>query len=64
MKQFELNLIRRTGEGFTDLKCYDKIEGDTLVEILHKFGFILIQVQKDIEKEIKMKTNDYDDIPF
>lgn len=62
LKQFELTIVRRDEK---DIKTYDKIEGDSLVEVLSKFLLVIVKIQNDIHEElIKELESRSDDIPF
>lgn len=58
-KQFELSLVRRKDR---ELEI-DKVEGDSLVEVLAKFLLVIVQVKERLEREHKLEQLD-DDIPF
>jgi len=68
MKQFELTLVRRDLFNNIKFKSVDRIEGDSLLEILSQFQFVLIHVQKKLDEEeiheIRRANINDDDIPF
>jgi hypothetical protein len=68
MKQFELTLVRRDLFNNIKFKSVDRIEGDSLLEILSQFQFVLIHVQRKLDEEeiheIRRANINDDDIPF
>ena len=62
IKQYELCLTYRNGKEFE----MDKVEGDSMIEVLAKFLLVIVQVQERREKERRRIAlgNVDDDIPF
>lgn len=66
MKRLEICLTYRDKGG--NFKSFDKVEGDTLVEVVAQFILLVAQVADAIKKEAlleqrQLQIND-DDIPF
>lgn len=66
-KQYELLLTRRDPEDAFKFKSVDKIEGNTLVEILTQFNFVIVRECERIKQDAiwkERKKGWEDDIPF
>lgn len=67
-KQFELVLTRRDPEDDFKFKSVDKIMGNSIMEILTQFNFVLVRMCEQLKQEALEKADrerrDYDDIPF
>ena len=65
MKQFKLTLMWCEPESFK-YKQVDNIEANDLIELLTKFNFILVNLQKNIHEEelFAFRMKDENDIPF
>jgi len=64
MKKFELRLIMRPNNEF-EIKSFNVIESDDLVQLLAQFQILLVKLMRDIhEAELNRIRMVNDDIPF
>lgn len=66
LKRFEITLVYRDEEKAFHAKSIDKVEADSLMQLITQFNFILIALTERIKQEAidKEKNIDWDDIPF
>lgn len=64
MKRLSISLTYREKDG--QLKSYDTVEGDTLIEVTAKFIQVIAQVSDAIKREEinELRQSIDDDIPF
>jgi len=64
-KKYELTLLVKTKPGEFELASADKIEGDTLLEVLAQLPIVVATIQqKQIDKWKRHAQWKDDDIPF
>lgn len=63
MKRFELSLTVKTENN--RIESIDRIEANTIVQLLSQFQFIILNIQKQHIEEMRIKYDlNSDDIPF